>query len=65
LSRPRIQGARACWNGFPQLSLLLSIALFPATWERAMIGFHRINKITGKRIEYQKVDAGTGRVSGS
>jgi DNA end-binding protein Ku len=34
--------------------------LFPATSEREKISFHQLNKKTGDRIKYQKVDAGTG-----
>ncbi len=33
------------------------IALFPATSKREKISFHRINKNTGHRIKYQKIDA--------
>ena len=33
------------------------IALFPATSEREKISFHQINKNTGPRIKYQKIDA--------
>jgi DNA end-binding protein Ku len=36
------------------------IALYPATSEREKISFHQINKITGNRIKYRKVDAETG-----
>jgi DNA end-binding protein Ku len=36
------------------------IALFPATSEREKISFHQVNKETGHRIRYKKVDAETG-----
>jgi DNA end-binding protein Ku len=36
------------------------IALFPATSEREKISFHQLNKDTGHRIRYRKVDADTG-----
>ena len=36
------------------------IALFPATTEREKISFHQLNKKTGNRIRYRKVDAETG-----
>src|SRR5262249_23453064 len=36
------------------------IALFPATSEREKISFHQLNKETGNRIRYRKVDAGIG-----
>jgi DNA end-binding protein Ku len=36
------------------------IALFPATSESEKISFNQINKKTGQRIRYLKVDAETG-----
>src|SRR5260370_20812732 len=36
------------------------MGVFPATSEREKIGFHQINKNTGHRIKYRKVDAETG-----
>ena len=52
---------RAYWKGFLRLSLVsCPIALYPATSEREKIHFHQINKRTGNRIQYQKVDAETG-----
>src|ERR1700756_1127431 len=36
------------------------IALYPATSEREKISFHQLNKETGNRIRYRKVDAETG-----
>ena len=52
---------RAYWKGYLKLSLVsCPIALFPATSERDKISFHQINKKTGHRIKYRKVDADTG-----
>jgi DNA end-binding protein Ku len=52
---------RAYWKGYLKLSLVsCPIALFPATSEREKISFHQINKNTGHRIKYRKVDADTG-----
>jgi DNA end-binding protein Ku len=52
---------RAYWKGYLKLSLVsCPIALFPATSEREKISFHQINKNTGNRIKYRKVDAETG-----
>jgi DNA end-binding protein Ku len=52
---------RAYWKGYLRLSLVsCPIALYPATSEREKISFHQINKETGNRIRYRKVDAGTG-----
>jgi DNA end-binding protein Ku len=52
---------RAYWKGYLKLSLVsCPIALFPATSEREKISFHQLNKDTGHRIRYQKIDADTG-----
>ena len=52
---------RANWKGFLRLSLVsCPIALFPATSESEKISFNQINKKTGHRIKYQKIDAETG-----
>jgi DNA end-binding protein Ku len=52
---------RAYWKGYLKLSLVsCPIALYPATSEREKISFHQINKETGNRIKYRKVDAETG-----
>jgi len=52
---------RAYWKGYLKLSLVsCPIALFPASSEREKVSFHQINKKTGNRIKYRKVDADTG-----
>lgn len=52
---------RAYWKGYLRLSLVsCPIELFPATSERDKVRFHQINRDTGNRIRYQKVDAETG-----
>src|SRR5271165_5098041 len=52
---------RAYWKGYLKLSLVsCPIALYPATSEREKISFHQLNKETGHRIKYRKVDAETG-----
>lgn len=52
---------RANWKGFLRLSLVTCpVALFPATSESEKISFNQINKNTGNRIKYRKVDADTG-----
>jgi DNA end-binding protein Ku len=52
---------RAYWKGYLKLSLVsCPIALFPASTEREKIAFHQLNKKTGNRIKYRKVDAETG-----
>ena len=37
------------------------IALYPASSEREKIHFHQLNRKTGNRIQYTKVDSDTGR----
>jgi Ku70/Ku80 beta-barrel domain len=52
---------RANWKGYLRLSLVTCpIALYPATSEAEKISFNQINKKTGHRIRYLKVDADTG-----
>jgi DNA end-binding protein Ku len=52
---------RAYWKGYLRLSLVsCPIQLFPATSEREKIRFHQINKKTGNRIKYCKLDSETG-----
>src|SRR5438552_2962740 len=56
-----VMAPRAYWKGYLKLSLVsCPIALFPASSEREKISFHQINKKTGNRIKYRKVDAETG-----
>jgi DNA end-binding protein Ku len=52
---------RAYWKGYLKLSLVsCPIVLYPATSEREKISFHQLNKNTGNRIRYRRVDAETG-----
>jgi DNA end-binding protein Ku len=52
---------RANWKGFLRLSLVTCpVALFPATSESEKISFNQLNRKTGHRIKYAKVDADTG-----
>ena len=52
---------RANWNGFLRLSLVTCpVALYPATSDSEKISFNQINRKTGHRIKYAKVDADTG-----
>src|SRR5437660_3218618 len=51
---------RAYWKGYLEPSLVsCPVALFPASSEREKISFHQLNKKTGNRIKYRKVDAET------
>src|SRR6202158_1205946 len=52
---------RANWKGFLRLSLVTCpVALYPATSDSEKISFNQINRSTGHRIKYLKVDADTG-----
>jgi DNA end-binding protein Ku len=51
---------RAYWKGYLKLSLVsCPVTLLPATSEREKIRFHQINRKTGNRIKYCKLDAAT------
>jgi len=52
---------RANWKGFLRLSLVTCpVALYPATSDSEKISFNQINKKTGHRIRYLRVDAESG-----
>ena len=52
---------RANWKGFLRLSLVTCpVALYPATSESEKVSFNQLNKQTGHRIKYVKVDVDTG-----
>jgi DNA end-binding protein Ku len=52
---------RANWKGFLRLSLVTCpVALYPATSESEKVSFNQLNRKTGHRIRYAKVDADTG-----
>ena len=52
---------RANWKGFLRLSLVTCpVALYPATSDTEKVSFNQVNRKTGHRIKYVKVDADTG-----
>jgi DNA end-binding protein Ku len=52
---------RANWKGFLRLSLVTCpVALYPATSDTEKVSFNQVNRKTGHRIKYTKVDAETG-----
>src|ERR1700761_6411307 len=52
---------RANWKGFLRLSLVTCpVALYPATSESEKVSFNQLNRKTGHRIKYAKVDADSG-----
>ena len=55
---------RANWKGYLRLSLVsCPVAVYPATSESEKVRFNQLNRNTGNRIRYVKVDASTGRGS--
>src|SRR5436190_2948739 len=58
---PPAMAPRANWKGFLRLSLVTCpVALYPATSESEKVSFNQLNRKTGHRIKYAKVDADTG-----
>jgi DNA end-binding protein Ku len=52
---------RPNWKGYLKLSLVsCAVALFPATSASERVSFNQLNRNTGNRIRYKKVDADTG-----
>lgn len=52
---------RANWKGFLRLSLVTCpVALYPATSDSDKVSFNQLNRKTGNRIKYEKVDSVTG-----
>lgn len=52
---------RPNWKGYLKLSLVsCAVALYPATSSGERVSFNQLNKNTGNRIRYKKVDAETG-----
>src|SRR5665811_1745383 len=52
---------RANWKGFLRLSLVTCpVALYPATSDSEKVSFNQINRNTGHRIKYTRVDTDTG-----
>jgi DNA end-binding protein Ku len=53
---------RPYWNGYLKLSLVsCPIQLFPAVSEQEKIRFYLVNRKTGNRIKYCKLDSETGK----
>jgi DNA end-binding protein Ku len=52
---------RPNWKGYLKLSLVsCAIALYPATSAAERVSFNQLNKKTGNRVRYKKVDGETG-----
>src|SRR6202008_696284 len=56
-----IMAPRPNWKGYLKLSLVsCPVALYPAVSSAERVSFNQINKNTGNRIRYKKVDGETG-----
>lgn len=56
-------GRRPIWTGQLRLALVsVPVKLFPATKSGARLSFHQVHEPTGKRIRYEKVVPGVGKV---
>jgi DNA end-binding protein Ku len=55
--------ARAYWKGFLRLSLVsIAVEIYNAVESKSEISFRQIHKPTGRRINYEKVVQGVGKV---
>ena len=57
------QSARAYWKGFLRLSLVtIGVEIYNAVESKADISFRQIHKPSGKRVNYEKVVQGIGKI---
>jgi DNA end-binding protein Ku len=57
------KAARAYWKGFLRLSLVtIGVEIYNAVESKAEISFRQIHKPSGKRVNYEKVVAGIGKI---
>ena len=57
------KAARAYWKGFLRLSLVtIGVEIYNAVESKAVISFRQIHKPSGKRVNYEKVVAGIGKI---
>lgn len=57
------KAARAYWKGFLRLSLvMIGVEIYNAVESKAEISFRQIHKPSGKRVNYEKVVAGIGKI---
>lgn len=60
------KAARAYWKGFLRLSLVtIGVEIYNAVESKADITFRQIHKPSGKRVNYQKVVQGIGKIESS
>lgn len=57
------KAARAYWKGFLRLSLVtIGVEIYNAVESKADISFRQIHKPSGKRVNYQKIVPGIGKI---
>jgi DNA end-binding protein Ku len=57
------KSARAYWKGFLRLSLVtIGVEIYNAVESKSDISFRQIHKPSGKRVNYQKIVAGIGKI---
>jgi DNA end-binding protein Ku len=60
------KAARAYWKGFLRLSLVtIGVEIYNAVESKADISFRQIHKPSGKRVNYEKVVQGLGKIQNS
>jgi DNA end-binding protein Ku len=60
------KSARAYWKGFLRLSLVtIGVEIYNAVESKADISFRQIHKPSGKRVNYEKVVQGIGKIQSS
>ncbi|HEX2841202.1 Ku protein [Hyphomicrobium sp.] len=60
------KAARAYWKGFLRLSLVtIGVEIYNAVESKAEISFRQIHKPSGKRVNYEKVVQGIGKIQSS
>ncbi|NJO35076.1 MAG: Ku protein, partial [Rhodospirillales bacterium] len=62
MSRP----PRAYWKGFLRLSLVsIGVQIYNAVESKSEISFRQIHKPSGRRVNYEKVVQGIGKIENS
>ena len=60
------KAARAYWKGFLRLSLVtIGVEIYNAVESKADISFRQIHKPSGKRVNYEKIVQGIGKIQNS
>lgn len=63
---PKSSRARAYWKGFLRLSLVsIAVEIYNAVESKSEISFRQIHKPSGRRVHYEKVVQGLGKIESS